>query len=223
MTTKLIIITTIMTRQFSEIDLLIIIMTQRPTSLEREYEPPNTLSKSMKQLINNPLMSDVSIIVEDQQIFAHKLVLKIRCNELYNQLKHTLQYHLPHNIPYSHFYHFISFLYCNECNLDLPFNKLVDLIEISYIFDCPDFSRMIELKLCEIVGSLSFSQFVLIFSITEKYNLRALEVLCVKYLASKENACEFPFTQISNRLKALIAYQLFGTSSLSISSPPVNN
>lgn len=83
----------------------------------QEPEPPNPLSVALASALQNPIFSDISFVVEDQVIPAHKIILASR-SEYFRTLlccnmREATQAHpvVPlHDIPYALFHNILTYV-----------------------------------------------------------------------------------------------------------------
>ena len=152
-------------------------------------------------------MSDVSFIVEKKQIFAHKLIISVRCKRLFNLIEkqNEDQIHFD-KFSYQNFLIFLSFIYSGEAKWNLTINNLFEVLEIAMEFRVVELVRLIELKL---IDKIQMDNLVLLLNMAEKYHLRTLEVQSIFWLTSSDFRSQFAFDLVSTRIQALIAYQFF--------------
>eukprot|EP01125_Pyxidicula_operculata_P018073 TRINITY_DN63_c0_g1_i12.p1 TRINITY_DN63_c0_g1~~TRINITY_DN63_c0_g1_i12.p1 ORF type:complete len:367 (+),score=40.25 TRINITY_DN63_c0_g1_i12:56-1156(+) len=87
--------------------------------------PDSSISKDYKKMFNNKFLSDVSFLVEGQNLYAHKVVLASRC-EYFASLYHVgMKDSLSNEIiinDYSHtaFRELLRFIYTDECQISGP-------------------------------------------------------------------------------------------------------
>ena len=181
----------------------------------------------MNKLLYSPLLSDITFRIQNQTIHAHKLVLYARCSKLYEIVKNEKSITF-NQFSLNNFLFILNFIYTgdwsnnflfqyysfqpqtpidvNFLNTNFTNQFLIECLEMSFLFDITQLVRLIELKL---IDNIQVNSLVELFHVAEKYNLRALEVSAVIWLANSDAVCDFPFQKVSNRVKYLVAYQFF--------------
>eukprot|EP01127_Copromyxa_protea_P019627 TRINITY_DN641_c0_g1_i3.p1 TRINITY_DN641_c0_g1~~TRINITY_DN641_c0_g1_i3.p1 ORF type:complete len:354 (+),score=35.29 TRINITY_DN641_c0_g1_i3:400-1461(+) len=87
--------------------------------------PETTFARDFSVLFNNSFLSDVSFLVGDNRIYAHKVVLVSRC-PYYSCLYHsglqetnTSEFHIS-DYSFDAFFEFMRFLYTDQCRVAKP-------------------------------------------------------------------------------------------------------
>ncbi len=84
--------------------------------------PQRTLSKELKNLVNNPDFCDVVFILEDKPLYAHRALLSARCpkfQQMFNTMKDARpEIQIP-NIRYATFLGMMQFLYTDSVDISL--------------------------------------------------------------------------------------------------------
>ena len=155
-------------------------------------------------------MSDATLSTGNSSFYVHKLILFSRCTQLYNMLEnnpnHTL--HLD-DISEKHLMFILTYLYSGDGDTSIfDCKTILSLLPWCVKLDIPELIRLFELQLIKMVDDKSLMELILL---SEKFNLRLLELECIKYFktTSTEFASVFPFEECSHRVLIRIAHQIF--------------
>jgi hypothetical protein len=86
--------------------------------------PQRTLSKELKNLVNNPDYCDIIFVLEDKPLYAHRCILASRSQkfqQLFNNVKDPRpEIHIP-NIRFPVFLAMMYFLYTDSVDVSLEY------------------------------------------------------------------------------------------------------
>ena len=143
--------------------------------------PPSTIIADLKALINDSTLSDVTFIVENQPVYAHKLLL-MRCSYFQalfmGQMKESLQdtIRLDH-VRHPVFLSILEYLYTDQLRIQL--DMAMELFEAADLFCIPRLKTMCEKRMLQ---SITVENAAGIFHAADRHSAVALRQKCKKYI-----------------------------------------
>ena len=124
--------------------------------------PPSTINAELRSMVNNPMLSDVTFVVEGREIHAHKLLL-IRCEYfqslfLGSMMESTLSQIPIEQVRYSVFLSLLEYLYTDHVRI--PLSSAMELFEAADLFMIPRLKTICEKRMLQ---SISVSNAASIF------------------------------------------------------------
>ena len=154
-------------------------------------------------------MSDAKLIVGDNSIYVHKLILSVRCHILFTMIESANNVLRLEGISETNLQLLLTFLYTGSIDTSpLGIKTISSLIPLCFKLDIPELVRLLELRLVKKVNERSLLELI---SFAEKYYLRVLELECIKWFktATPDVSAMFPFEKCSSRILCLIGNQIF--------------
>jgi len=142
--------------------------------------PQRTLSKELKNLVNNPDYCDVVFILEDKPLYAHRCILASRSQkfqQLFNNIKEArAEINVP-NIRFPVFLAMMYFLYTDAVDVSLEYT-------LELMGAAAQFSLDLLKSLCERVleGSIHVENVCWIFQGADKYKSTRLRDVCLRFV-----------------------------------------
>mmetsp|Transcript_542 Transcript_542/g.1286 ORF Transcript_542/g.1286 Transcript_542/m.1286 type:complete len:829 (-) Transcript_542:59-2545(-) len=137
--------------------------------------PPSTLVTDLKSLVNDEALSDVTFIVEDQPVYAHKILL-MRCPYFQAMLLGSMMESSQSEIRMEQVSHSIFLLlleYLYTDNVRIPLDAAMDLFAAANQFSLPRLQAMCEKKMLESITIRSAATIFLAADIHSAENLRS--------------------------------------------------
>lgn len=124
--------------------------------------PPSSINAELRSMVNNPMLSDVTFVVEGREIHAHKLLL-IRCEYfqslfLGSMMESTLSRIPIEQVRYSVFLSLLEYLYTDHVRI--PLSRAMELFEAADLFMIPRLKTICEKRMLQ---SISVSNAASIF------------------------------------------------------------
>lgn len=145
--------------------------------------PPSTIISDFQAMINDSTLSDVTFLVEGQQVYAHKLML-MRCSYfralfLGEMMESRLATIRIEQVPYHIFLSVLEYLYTDHLRISL--NNAMDLFEAADLFCIPRLKTMCEKRMLQ---SISVENAASIFLASDMHSATALRQKTKKYILS---------------------------------------
>ncbi|GKY97564.1 hypothetical protein MPSEU_000714600 [Mayamaea pseudoterrestris] len=145
--------------------------------------PPSTILNDFRSMINDSTLSDVTFIVEDKPIYAHKLVLT-RCTYfqalfLGNMRESQLESIRMEQVRYPIFMQVIEYLYTDHVRISL--HDAMELFEAADLFCIPRLKMMCEKRMLQ---SITVDNCAAIFHAADMHSAVALRQKAKKYTLS---------------------------------------
>eukprot|EP00013_Stygamoeba_regulata_P016717 CAMPEP_0177688834 /NCGR_PEP_ID=MMETSP0447-20121125/34857_1 /TAXON_ID=0 /ORGANISM="Stygamoeba regulata, Strain BSH-02190019" /LENGTH=654 /DNA_ID=CAMNT_0019199137 /DNA_START=203 /DNA_END=2164 /DNA_ORIENTATION=+ len=137
--------------------------------------PTSTVSKDIGRLLGDTSTSDVYLIVGEQSIAAHKLILQAR-STFFRALFHknpTLQ-QIVLEIPPSLVQSVVTFIYTGE--LEVTDGTALALLQVAKRYELPDLVRLCE---CALECTMDVSNAAALYELATLYEAKALQKACI--------------------------------------------
>ena len=145
--------------------------------------PSSTIVSDFRSLINNDTLSDVTFVVEDREIYAHKLML-VRCSYFQSlflgQMKESKlsTIHIE-QVRHPIFLAVLEYLYTDH--LKIPLATAMELFEAADLFCIPRLKTMCEKRMLQ---SITVETAASIFHAADMHSAAALRQKARKYILS---------------------------------------
>jgi len=142
--------------------------------------PQRTLSKELKNLVNNPDYCDIVFILEDKPLYAHRCILASRSQkfqQLFNNIKEArAEINVP-NIRFPVFLAMMYFLYTDAVDVSLEYT-------LELMGAASQFGLDLLKSLCERVleGSIHVENVCWIFQGADRYKSTRLRDVCLRFV-----------------------------------------
>jgi N-acetylneuraminic acid mutarotase len=145
--------------------------------------PPSTIISDFQAMINDSTFSDVTFIVEDQPVYAHKLML-MRCSYfqalfLGDMRESRLSTIRIEQVSHSIFLAILEYLYTDQ--LRIPFHHSMEVFEAADLFMIPRLKTMCEKRMLQ---SITVENAANIFHASDMHSATALRQKAKKYILS---------------------------------------
>jgi N-acetylneuraminic acid mutarotase len=157
--------------------------------------PPSTVINDLRSMINDSTLSDITFVVEDKPIYAHKLLLArssyFQALFLGNMRESTLETIRLEQVRYPIFMQVLEYLYSDHVRIS--FNDAMELFEAADLFCIPRLKTMCEKRMLQ---SITVDNAATIFHAADMHSATALRQKARKYIlahfeeASKTHAFE---------------------------------
>lgn len=145
--------------------------------------PQSTIISDFRDLINNETLSDVTFLVEEQPVYAHKLMLMrsayfkaLILGEMRESRLSTIRIEqVSHHI----FLTILEYLYTDQ--VKIPFDCAMELFEAADLFCIPRLKTMCEKRMLQ---SISVENAAAIFHAADMHSALALRQKAKKYILS---------------------------------------
>jgi N-acetylneuraminic acid mutarotase len=154
--------------------------------------PPSTLKSDLYSLLNNPLMSDIVLLVDHQEIYAHKIML-LRCHyfrALFTcDMKESQEDQIRiSNVQYPIFMALLEYLYTDHVNI--PIENAMDIFVTADHFCVPRLKSICEKKMLE---SITVDNAATIFHAADLHAAALLKRKSLKFILTHfENVSKTP-------------------------------
>jgi hypothetical protein len=143
--------------------------------------PPSSIIQDFRSMINNSTLSDVTFIVENQSVFAHKLLLT-RCSYfealfLGHMKESSLDTIHLEQVRYPIFLMILEYLYTDHVRISL--NDAMELFEAADLFCIPRLKTMCEKRMLQ---SITIDNAAAIFHAADMHSAAALREKAKKYI-----------------------------------------
>lgn len=145
--------------------------------------PPSTIISDLKAMVNDDTLSDITFVVEEQEVYAHKVML-MRCayfRALFlgqmreSQLATVRLEQVSHQI----FLAVLEYLYTDD--VQIPFDSAMELFEAADLFMIPRLKTMCERRM---LHSISVDNAASIFHAADMHSATTLRLKALKYMLS---------------------------------------
>jgi N-acetylneuraminic acid mutarotase len=145
--------------------------------------PPSTIGSDLRCMINDSTWSDITFIVEDRPVYAHKLILT-RCSYfqalfLGNMRESKLDTIRLEQVRYPIFMQALEYLYTDHVRVSL--NDAMELFEAADLFCIPRLKTMCEKRMLQ---SITVENGATIFHAADMHSALALRQKAKKYILS---------------------------------------
>ena len=145
--------------------------------------PPSTIVSDFRSMINNSTLSDVTFVVEGQEIYAHKLML-IRCSYFQSlflgpMMESKLSTIQIEQVRHPIFLAVLEYLYTDH--LKIPLGTAMELFEAADLFCIPRLKTMCEKRMLQ---SITVENAASIFHAADMHSAAALRQKARKYILS---------------------------------------
>jgi len=143
--------------------------------------PPSTLITDLAHFVNNESLSDITFIVENRQVHAHKIML-MRCSYFRAMLEggmreaHQTTVRLE-EVRYDIFLKLVYFLYTDECEIALEI--AMELFQAADQFGVERLKKMCEKKM---LASITVENAALIFHAADVHAAKTLRDKCLNFI-----------------------------------------
>jgi hypothetical protein len=145
--------------------------------------PPSTLISDMRNLVDDDTMSDITFIVEDQPVYAHKLILTrssyFRALFLGDMRESRLATIRIEQVRHPVFLSILEYLYTD--NLRINLDSAMELFEAADLFCIPRLKTMCEKRMLQ---SITVENAATIFHAADMHTANSLRRKALKYLLS---------------------------------------
>jgi hypothetical protein len=145
--------------------------------------PPPTILCELRLLINDPTMSDITFIVEDQPIHAHKILLMrstyFQALFLGAMRESSLDTIRLEQVRYPIFLTILEYLYTDQTNVSL--HDAMELFEAADLFCIPRLKTMCEKRMLQ---SITVANAAAVFHAADVHSAAALRQKSKKYILS---------------------------------------
>ena len=143
--------------------------------------PASTIISDMQRMINDSTMSDITFIVEDQPVYAHKLML-MRCSYFQalflGQMRESrLSTICIEQVRRVTFLLILEYLYTDQVRI--PLNNAMELFEAADLFCIPRLKTMCEKRMLQ---SITVENAASIFHAADMHSATALREKTKKYI-----------------------------------------
>jgi len=150
-------------------------------------DPPRTIGRDLKHLLNNPKFSDVIFIVEGQEIYAHKAILSYRSDHfqamLDGGLKESSQNQIKLSSIHPHiFLILLEFIYTDSVIVDPDY--AVDVLIAADQFILPELKRLVERPLAKEISIENVFSFL---TIAHHFHSPFLKSKCLEFIIHKKD------------------------------------
>lgn len=144
--------------------------------------PTTTIIKDFRSLVNNEILSDITFIVENQPIYAHKLML-MRCSYFQALFSgHMRESNMDtiriEQVRYPIFLGILEYLYTDQLN-NIPFNSAMEYFEAADLFCIPRLKIMCEKRM---LNNITFDNAASIFHAADVHSATILRQKAKKYI-----------------------------------------
>ena len=145
--------------------------------------PPSTIISDFRAMVNDDTLSDVTFVVEEQEVYAHKFML-MRCSYFRalflgqmreSQLATIRMEQVSHHV----FLSVLEYLYTDEVHI--PFDSAMELFEAADLFMIPRLKTMCERRM---LHSISVDNAAGIFHAADMHSATTLRMKALKYMLS---------------------------------------
>lgn len=145
--------------------------------------PPSTILAEFRSLINDSTVSDITFIVEDQPVYAHKLML-MRCEYFQgmfsgNMRESTMDTIRLEHVRYPVFLSILQYLYTDSAVI--PLEDAMELFEAADRFGIPRLMTMCQKRMLQ---SITVDNAAEIFHAADMHSATALRQKAKKYILS---------------------------------------
>jgi leucine-zipper-like transcriptional regulator 1 len=145
--------------------------------------PPSTIISDFRSLVNDETLSDVTFVVEDQDVYAHKFML-MRCpyfQALFlGQMRESqLSTIRIEQVSHPIFLAVLEYLYTDEVHI--PFDAAMELFEAADLYMIPRLKTMCERRM---LHSISVDNAASIFHAADMHSASTLRIKALKYMLS---------------------------------------
>lgn len=145
--------------------------------------PPSTILSDLRSLINDSTLSDITFVVDGQELYAHKVIM-MRCpyfqalflGQMRESSLDTI--HLE-QVRYPIFLSILEYLYTDHVNF--PLNDAMELFEAADLFCIPRLKTMCEKRMLQ---SITVENAASIFHAADMHSAAALRQKTKKYILS---------------------------------------
>lgn len=145
--------------------------------------PPSTILSDLRSLINDPTLSDITFIVEDQPVHAHKILLMrssyFQALFLGSMRESALDTIRLEQVRYPIFLTILEYLYTDQVSVSL--NDAMELFEAADLFCIPRLKTMCEKRMLQ---SITVSTAATVFHAADVHSAAALRQKAKKYILS---------------------------------------
>eukprot|EP01114_Cavostelium_apophysatum_P015328 TRINITY_DN4148_c0_g2_i2.p1 TRINITY_DN4148_c0_g2~~TRINITY_DN4148_c0_g2_i2.p1 ORF type:complete len:779 (+),score=239.68 TRINITY_DN4148_c0_g2_i2:397-2733(+) len=171
--------------------------------------PESTFSSDMSRALNDPELSDVKFRLEGETIFAHKAILKARCQYFHRLFESDFKERELDEFDFddgsvspSTFLDLLRYVYCGDESILKPDNA-VDLLSGSDRFMLEDFQLTVE---AFIVQSIEAENAAWLLEIADRYRAMRLRRSCIEFI------CESGRENLEEVLKSQAFFDLHASS-----------
>lgn len=145
--------------------------------------PPSTIISDLRAFVNDEMLSDITFIVEDQPVYAHKLML-MRCSyframfmgEMMESNQSTIRLEQVHHPV---FLSVLEFLYTDKVRI--PLESAMDLFVAADLFCIPRLKTMCEKRMLQ---SITIENAATIFHAADVHCATSLRNKTLRYILS---------------------------------------
>eukprot|EP01125_Pyxidicula_operculata_P014484 TRINITY_DN4825_c0_g1_i1.p1 TRINITY_DN4825_c0_g1~~TRINITY_DN4825_c0_g1_i1.p1 ORF type:complete len:363 (-),score=38.52 TRINITY_DN4825_c0_g1_i1:6-1094(-) len=148
------------------------------------------LTSSNRKLLEEKILSDVTFIVEDQRICAHKALLVARCERFKAMFTGSMKESYEKEIEISShsaicFNIMLEYIYTDTLSEGLNLDTYLELLQLSDEYLLTSFTRMCESRIAKLVTVHNVS---IILTAADKFNAKKLKKYCLGFILSNYSA-----------------------------------
>jgi protein-L-isoaspartate(D-aspartate) O-methyltransferase len=149
---------------------------------KRILVPESTYLEQLRNLLNNPHLSDIVFNIEGKKIHCHKFILQLRSEHFQGMFSSGMKESSATELDiadftYEPFMEMIKFIYTDECILT-PDN-CVSLLELSNYYKLDRLKAMCEYRLHLDVDTENVASFLMV---ADRFNAQQLRSFCLQYI-----------------------------------------
>jgi hypothetical protein len=170
--------------------------------------PPATIIHDLRSLINDPVMSDITFVVEDQPIHAHKILLMrssyFQALFLGSMRESSLDTIRLEQVRYPIFLTILEYLYTDQAHVSL--SDAMELFEAADLFCIARLKTMCEKRMLQ---SITVSNAAAVFHAADIHSAAALRQKAKKYILSHfEEVSKSPSFEEMGRKNVDLVFEL---------------
>ena len=138
----------------------------------------------MKDMVNDPQFSDVTFIVDDRQIYAHRSILASRCEHFAAMFRsgmresHENEIPLP-NVSYDVFLLILEYLYTDSVKIDLE-----HAVELYIVSEFYQINRLKEMSTLVVKRNLNGDNAATLLQAGHENHCLIIKDLCMEYIVA---------------------------------------
>eukprot|EP01125_Pyxidicula_operculata_P014485 TRINITY_DN4825_c0_g1_i2.p1 TRINITY_DN4825_c0_g1~~TRINITY_DN4825_c0_g1_i2.p1 ORF type:complete len:314 (-),score=37.90 TRINITY_DN4825_c0_g1_i2:6-947(-) len=153
-------------------------------------EPKSHYKEQIRKLLEEKILSDVTFIVEDQRICAHKALLVARCERFKAMFTGSMKESYEKEIEISShsaicFNIMLEYIYTDTLSEGLNLDTYLELLQLSDEYLLTSFTRMCESRIAKLVTVHNVS---IILTAADKFNAKKLKKYCLGFILSNYSA-----------------------------------
>jgi len=146
--------------------------------------PESNILNDIANLLNNSILSDIILVCDGREIFAHKLILQIRSNQFKGMLSSGLRESRSNKImitdfSYDIFFEVLRFIYTDNC--EITEDNCLNLLQASNYYQLDRLKALCELYCYKDMDSSNAAHFL---SFADRYEATQLKSYALEYIYS---------------------------------------